>query len=99
MPVVIVTRAAAAPYPGEVPVPVHEAGVAVVEPGLRPGPAGSDTQPGPYIDALAAEHDQEFEPDAAERSCSETTKAGTPCKGRAGDDGLCAAHKKAAASA
>lgn len=27
------------------------------------------------------------------RGCSELTAAGQPCKGRAGDDGLCAAHK------
>ena len=27
------------------------------------------------------------------RTCSETTKAGEPCKGTPGDDGLCAAHK------
>lgn len=29
----------------------------------------------------------------AARACSETTKAGEPCKGTPGDDGLCAAHK------
>jgi hypothetical protein len=29
----------------------------------------------------------------APRACSETTKAGDPCKGTPGDDGLCAAHK------
>lgn len=27
------------------------------------------------------------------RVCSETTKAGDPCKGTPGEDGLCAAHK------
>lgn len=27
------------------------------------------------------------------RACSETTKAGDPCKGTPGEDGLCAAHK------
>lgn len=30
-----------------------------------------------------------------ERSCTELTKAGEPCKGRPGDDGRCAAHKDA----
>jgi hypothetical protein len=29
------------------------------------------------------------------RACTETTKDGAPCKGRAGDDGRCAAHKDA----
>lgn len=33
--------------------------------------------------------------DADGRPCSATTKAGDPCKGRAGDDGFCAAHKEA----
>jgi hypothetical protein len=33
----------------------------------------------------------------APRVCSETTKAGDPCKGTPGDDGLCAAHKTASA--
>lgn len=32
------------------------------------------------------------------RACTETTKAGEPCKGTPGDDGLCAAHKKTADS-
>jgi hypothetical protein len=27
------------------------------------------------------------------RACTELTKAGEPCKGTPGDDGLCAAHK------
>jgi hypothetical protein len=27
------------------------------------------------------------------RACTEVTKAGEPCKGTPGDDGLCAAHK------
>ena len=27
------------------------------------------------------------------RACTATTKAGEPCKGTPGDDGLCAAHK------
>lgn len=87
MPVLVVFPAAAKPYPGEVPVPVHEAGVAVPDPGIRadPEPAATETV------AAAAEPD-------AERACSEPTKAGTPCKGRPGDDGLCAAHKKAAAT-
>lgn len=65
--------AAARPYPGEeAQMPVHEAGVAVPDPGLRPEP----------------------DPEPEERSCTELTKAGEPCKGRAGDDGRCAAHKQ-----
>lgn len=32
--------------------------------------------------------------DAAPRACTELTKAGQPCKGTPGDDGLCAAHKQ-----
>ena len=32
--------------------------------------------------------------DAAQRGCSGTTKAGEPCQGRGGEDGLCAAHKE-----
>lgn len=31
-------------------------------------------------------------------ACTEETKAGEPCKGTPGPDGLCAAHKKAADS-
>jgi hypothetical protein len=30
---------------------------------------------------------------APPKACTELTKAGTPCKGTPGDDGLCAAHK------
>lgn len=37
--------------------------------------------------------------DAAARACSATTKAGEPCKGTAGADGLCAAHKETQAEA
>jgi hypothetical protein len=74
MTVVVQYPAAARPYPGEVPVPVHEDGVAVPDPGLRPEPAGPEPE--------------------AERSCTGTTKAGEPCKGRPGDDGRCAAHKQ-----
>ena len=33
----------------------------------------------------------------APAACSETTKAGEPCKGTPGPDGLCAAHKTAGA--
>lgn len=33
------------------------------------------------------------------RTCRETTKAGGPCKGTPGEDGLCAAHKPATAEA
>lgn len=47
---------------------------------------------GDVLDAAEAEAD---EPEG----CSELTKAGTPCKGRPGDDGLCAAHKGAADAA
>lgn len=37
--------------------------------------------------------------DGEAAGCTELTKAGTPCKGRPGDDGLCAAHKGAADAA
>ncbi len=33
--------------------------------------------------------------DTTERACGEVTAAGKPCKGRAGPDGRCAAHKRA----
>jgi hypothetical protein len=36
------------------------------------------------------------EPEPEPRACTELTKAGEPCKGTPGDDGLCAAHKKTA---
>lgn len=42
--------------------------------------------PGPVVDVPPA-------------ACSELTKAGEPCKGRPGDDGLCAAHKGASDAA
>jgi hypothetical protein len=42
----VVFPAAARPYPGEVPVPVHEDGIAVPDPGLRPEPAGPEPEPG-----------------------------------------------------
>lgn len=101
MPAVIVYPAAARPYPGEVPMPVHEAGVSVPDPGLRPDPAdvfrtAEDAEDAAEAGAAMGEPGNSIpleELDAAERSCSETTKAGTPCKGRPGDDGLCAAHK------
>lgn len=32
-------------------------------------------------------------PDEPVRACTETTRAGRPCQGTAGSDGLCAAHK------
>lgn len=32
-------------------------------------------------------------PEPEPRTCTELTKAGQPCKGTPGDDGLCAAHK------
>ena len=31
---------------------------------------------------------------ASARACTGTTKDGAPCKGRAGEDGRCAAHKE-----
>jgi hypothetical protein len=73
----VVMRAAARPYPGEVPVPVHEDGVAVPDPGVRGEPAGLYALP--------------LEP----AGCTAVTKSGERCKGRAGDDGRCAAHKEA----
>jgi hypothetical protein len=47
---------------------------------------------------IAPGHDSRPEPPATAgpRACTELTKAREPCKGTPGDDGLCAAHKKAA---
>jgi hypothetical protein len=56
--------------------PVHEDGVAVPDPGLRPEPAGLVALP--------------LEP----AGCKGVTKGGQVCKGRAGEDGYCAAHKE-----
>jgi hypothetical protein len=44
---------------------------------------------------IAEDHISEPEPAAQPepRRCTETTKAGNPCQGTPGDDGLCAAHK------
>jgi hypothetical protein len=36
--------------------------------------------------------------DVTAPACTELTKAGEPCKGTPGPDGLCAAHKPAAAT-
>lgn len=72
----VVFPAAARPYPGEVALPVHEAGIGVPGPGWRPEP-----EPGP--------------PPAGAGGCTETTKSGELCNGRAGDDGRCARHKEA----
>jgi hypothetical protein len=44
---------------------------------------------GDVLEALAAE---------SGGGCSGTTKAGEPCQGRGGDDGLCAAHKETPAA-
>jgi hypothetical protein len=79
-PVIVQYPAAAKPYPGEVPVPVHEAGVGVPDPGWRPVP-----EPDGLVNPVT-------QPDP-ERACTEKTRAGQPCKGRPGDDGKCAAHK------
>jgi hypothetical protein len=78
--------AAARPYPGEVPMPVHEAGAGVPDPGWR----NEVVQDGPpeggcYIP---------LEDAAGENGCTGTTKSGSPCKGRAGPDRRCAAHKE-----
>lgn len=44
---------------------------------------------------IAPGHISEPEPPAQPepRKCTELTKAGNPCQGTPGDDGLCAAHK------
>jgi hypothetical protein len=76
--------AAARPYPGEVPMPVHEAGAGVPDPGWRPEPA----------DSRIANPEEPGSDAGMSWSCSETTKAGKPCKGRAGPDRRCAAHKE-----
>jgi len=75
----VVFPAAARPYPGEVALPVHEAGTAVPDPGWRPEPEPAGLYALPLEPA----------------GCKGTTKAGQPCKGRPGDDGFCAAHKEA----
>jgi hypothetical protein len=77
--------AAAQPYAGEVTVPVHEAGVGV--PDWQPGPVEPDPEPDGLVNPVT-----DPEPDP-ERSCTELTRAGEPCKGRPGPDNRCAAHK------
>lgn len=55
---------------------------------------GAAIAPGlPEPGAVAPHPDAETTPEPPK--CRETTKAGEPCKGRPGDDGLCAAHKEA----
>jgi hypothetical protein len=53
---------------------------------------GAAMAPGAPFPGAAAPHPAAGEPEP-ERSCIKLTKAGEPCKGRPGDDGLCAAHK------
>ena len=49
----------------------------------------------PIIDGVAvAESPPLADDEEAPAACSETTKAGEPCKAPPGDDGLCAAHRK-----
>jgi hypothetical protein len=91
MRVVVQYPAAAAPYPGEVAMPVHEAGVGVPDPGWRADPVPADAGPDPAAVAAMIAAKPET---GGDRSCSETTKSGQPCKGRPGDDGRCAAHKE-----
>jgi hypothetical protein len=97
--------AAARPYPGEVPMPVHEAGVGVPDPGWRADPVPDSTQapvPGPEFDvsregfaALTPDIDRGAAAVPADGGkCTELTKAGQPCKGRPGPDRRCAAHKQ-----
>ena len=42
---------------------------------------------------LACEHGEQRLGDVIKPACTELTKAGEPCKGTPGPDGLCAAHK------
>ena len=54
---------------------------------------GAAVAPGALEPGAVAPHpDAETPPEP--QACSATTKAGEPCKGRPGDDGLCAAHKE-----
>jgi hypothetical protein len=64
--------------------------------GYRIGGKGEPAHAVPIIDGVAVSGPPPVE--AEPRACTETTKAGEPCKGTPGDDGLCAAHKKAADS-
>lgn len=59
---------------------------------------GAAVQPGTPAPGAVAPHPGAVE-DTGPRACSGTTKAGEPCKGRAGDDGFCAAHKDQAEDA
>jgi hypothetical protein len=76
----VVIMPAPALYPGEAPVPVHEAGVAVPGPGVRPDPGAPDPAP-----ALVAE--------AGKNGCTGRRADGGLCNGNAGPDGRCARHK------
>jgi uncharacterized protein DUF5763 len=54
---------------------------------------GAAVAPGAPFPGAAAPHPAAETGPEPERTCTATTKAGEPCKGRPGDDGLCAAHK------
>lgn len=52
------------------------------------------TAPGEHVPAAVGQAVPGGIPDEpAPRACTELTKAGEPCKGTPGPDGLCAAHK------
>jgi hypothetical protein len=57
---------------------------------------GAAVMPGEPVPGATAPHPDAIpdETPADERTCTATTAKGDPCKGRAGDDGLCAAHKE-----
>lgn len=63
---------------------------AAVQPGT-PFPGATAPHPAAPVTAVPGPGPE------VERTCTERTKAGDPCKGRPGDDGLCAAHKTAPA--
>jgi hypothetical protein len=54
------------------------------------GAAVAPGSPGP---GAVVPHPTAEAPEREARACTELTKAGEPCKGTPGDDGLCAAHK------
>jgi hypothetical protein len=87
--------AAARPYPGEVPVPVHEHGVAVAQPGYRPEPADDVYAHNAAAELTRLTEDPDFdEPGTGQNGCTGVRADGQPCNGRAGDDGRCARHKE-----
>jgi hypothetical protein len=55
---------------------------------------GAAVAPGTLFDGAVIPHPGATGPEPEPPRCTETTKAGDPCQGRPGDDGLCAAHKK-----